>query len=70
MFEFFSSIASIITTVIDFIVNWTVQVFELLIRVFDSLAYLTSVVVLLPVYLQAFLLAMIGISVVLFVLGK
>lgn len=70
MFNFFSAIANIIETVVTYVVSFFTNLAVVIVRSIQALAYVVEVVVLLPTYLQVYLLAMLGVSAILFVLNK
>ena len=70
MFNFFSSIADIIGTVVDFVVSFFSNLAIVLVRSGQALAYVIAVIGYLPAYVKVFVLAMIGVSAILFVLNK
>lgn len=70
MFNFFSSVANFITTVVNYVVSFFTSLVVVVMRAVQALAYLVMVVGLLPSYLKVFVLAMIGVSAILFVLNK
>lgn len=70
MFKFFESIAGLITTIIDFVVNAVTSLIVVLVRCVQALAYMITVITLLPAYVKVYILAMLGVSVILFVINK
>lgn len=70
MFKFFTSIAGFITTIVKFVVSFFTSLAIVVVRCFQALAYVVEVVALLPAYVKVYLLAMIGVSVILFVINK
>lgn len=70
MFKFFAGIAQFITTAVDFIVDFFVSLITIITRTVQAIAYLFVVVGELPLYLKTYLLAMLGVSVLLFFLNK
>lgn len=70
MFNFFSAIANIIETVVTYVVSFFTNLAVVIVRSIQALAYVVEVVILLPTYLQVYLLAMLGVSAILFVLNK
>lgn len=70
MFNFFTSIANFISTAVNYIVSFFTSLVVVLVRAFQALTYLVVVIGLLPSYLKVFVLAMIGVSAILFVLNK
>ena len=70
MFKFFAGIAQFITTAVNFIVDFFVSLITIITRTVQAIAYLFLVVGELPLYLKTYLLAMLGVSVLLFFLNK
>lgn len=70
MFNFFSSIANIIGTVVEYVVSFFTNLAIVVVRSIQALAYVVEVVLLLPAYVQVYLLAMLGLSAILFVINK
>lgn len=70
MFKFFAAIAQFITTAVNFIVDFFVSLITIITRTVQAIAYLFVVVGELPLYLKTYLLAMLGVSVLLFFLNK
>lgn len=70
MFNFFSSIANLISTVVDYVVSFFVNLAVVIVRSIQALAYVVEVVLLLPTYVQVYILAMLGVSAILFVINK
>lgn len=70
MFNFFASIANFIATVVNYVISFFASLIVLIVRAVQALAYLVLVIGLLPSYLKVFVLAMIGVSVILFVINK
>ncbi len=70
MFSFFQSIANFITTIVNYVISMFTSLIVVIMRVVQALAYLVMVVGLLPSYLKVFVLAMIGVSAILFVINK
>ena len=70
MFNFFTSIAHFITTIVNYVVSFFTSLIVVILCAIQALGYLVLVVSLLPSYLKVFDLAMIGVSVILFVLNK
>ena len=70
MFKFFAGIASLITTIVNFVVQFFVSLITIITRTVQAIAYLFIVVGDLPLYLKTYLLAMLGVSVLLFFLNK
>lgn len=70
MFKFFAGIAQFITTAVNFIVDFFVSLISIITRTVQAIAYLFVVVGELPLYLKTYLLAMLGVSVLLFFLNK
>lgn len=70
MFKFFASIANLIATVVKYVVSVFTALFTLVVRILQAFAYILTVVGWLPGYLKVFVLAMIGVSVLLFVINR
>lgn len=70
MFKFFQGIANIIDTVVNYVVSFFVNLAVVLVRSIQALAYVLEVIALLPAYVRVYILAMIGVSAILFVLNK
>lgn len=70
MFNFFTSIAHFITTIVNYVISFFTSLIVVLVRVAQALAYLILVINLLPSYVKVFILAMIGVSAILFVINK
>jgi len=70
MFKFFAGIASLITTVVNFVVQFFVSLITVITRTVQALAYVLVAVGWLPLYVKTFVLAMIGVSVLLFFINK
>lgn len=70
MFKFFQGIASIIDTVVNYVVSFFTNLAVVLLRSIQALAYVLEVIALLPMYVKVYILAMIGVSAILFVLNK
>lgn len=70
MFNFFASIANIISTVVTYVISFFTNLAVVIVRSIQALAYVVEVVLLLPTYVQVYLLAMLGVSAILFVINK
>ena len=70
MFNFFTSIANLIDTIVTYAVNFTDSLITVLVRSVQALAYVVSVIAYLPSYVKVYLLAMIGVCGILFVINK
>lgn len=70
MFKFFTGIANIIDTVVNYVVSFFTNLAVVLLRSIQALAYVLEVIALLPTYVKVYILAMIGVSAILFVLNK
>ena len=70
MFKFFAGIASLITTVVNFVVSMFESLITIIVRTVQSITYIFTVVGFLPDYLKVYLLAMLGVSVLLFFINK
>lgn len=70
MFNFFASIANFIATVVNYVISFFTSLIIVIVRAVQALAYLVMVIGLLPSYLKVFVLAMIGVSAILFVINK
>lgn len=70
MFKFFQGIASIIDTVVNYVVSFFTNLAVVLLRSIQALAYVLEVIALFPMYVKVYILAMIGVSAILFVLNK
>lgn len=70
MFNFFTSIANFIETVVNYVISFFTSLMVLILRAIQALAYLVVVIGLLPSYLKVFVFAMIGVSAILFVINK
>lgn len=70
MFKFFTGIANIIDTVVNYVVSFFTNLAVVLIRSIQAFAYVLEVIALLPAYVKVYILAMIGVSAILFVLNK
>lgn len=70
MFNFFSGIADIISTVVEYVVTFFENLFVIITRSIQALAYVIAVIGYLPMYVKVYILAMIGVSAILFVLNK
>lgn len=70
MFKFFAGIAQFITTAVNFIIDFFISLITIITRTVQAIAYLFVVVGELPLYLKTYLLAMLGVSVLLFFLNK
>lgn len=70
MFNFFASIANFIETIVGYVVSFFTSLIVVIMRAVQALAYLVLVIGLLPSYLKVFVLAMIGVSAILFVINK
>lgn len=70
MFKFFEGIADIIATVVEYIVSFFTNLAIVLLRSVQALAYVLEVLALLPMYVKVYILAMIGVSAILFVINK
>lgn len=70
MFNFFTSIANLIATMVDYAVSFFTSLIVLVIRSAQALAYAVSVLFYLPTYVKAYVLAMVGVSAILFVINK
>lgn len=70
MFKFFAGISSIIDTVVNYVVSFFASLAVVLIRSIQALAYVLEVIALLPMYVKVYVLAMIGVSAILFVINK
>lgn len=70
MFNFFAGIADIIGTVVNFVITFFTNIVTVLQRSAQAVVYVVSVIVFLPEYVKVFILAMIGVSALLFVINK
>jgi hypothetical protein len=70
MFKFFAAIASFISTIVDFVVQFFVSLITVITRTVEALAYVLIAVAWLPTYVKVYVLAMIGVSVLLFFINK
>lgn len=70
MFNFFTSIANLIDTVVNFVISFFTSLIMVLVRSVQALSYIVVVIGLLPSYVKVFVLAMIGVSAILFVINK
>lgn len=70
MFKFFSGLADLITTIVDFVVQFFVSLITVITRTVQALAYVLVAVAWLPTYVKVYVLAMIGVSVLLFFINK
>lgn len=70
MFNFFSGIADIISTVVEYVVTFFENLFVIITRSIQALGYVIAVIGYLPMYVKVYILAMIGVSAILFVLNK
>lgn len=64
MFAFFDGVVQFLSTVIDFIINFFSGLLHFFVMLTSSLTFLSAVVAYLPVFLQVFVLAVIGMSIV------
>ncbi|MCI9188608.1 MAG: hypothetical protein HFH84_03090 [Lachnospiraceae bacterium] len=64
MFAFFDGVVQFLSTVIDFIINFFSGLLHFFVMLTSSLTFLAAVVAYLPVFLQVFVLAVIGMSIV------
>lgn len=70
MFKFFTSIANLIHTIVTFVVSFFTNLAIVIVRSIQALAYVVEVIALLPTYVKVYILAMIGVSAILFVINK
>lgn len=70
MFKFFAGIADIIATVVSYFVTFFETLIVILTRSVQALAYVVTVIGYSPAYVKAYILAMIGVSAILFILNK
>lgn len=70
MFKFFEGIADLITTIVGYVVDFFTSLIVVVIRSVQAMAYVITVVGFLPTYVKVFVLAMIGVSLILFFINK
>lgn len=70
MFNFFTSIANLIETVITFVISFFTSLIAVIGRAVQALAYIVVMIGLMPNYVRVFILAMVGVSAILFVINK
>lgn len=70
MFNFFESIANLISTVVGYVVSFFTSLIVLIVRAVQALAYIILVIGFLPSYVKVFVLGMISVSVILFLINK
>lgn len=70
MFKFFEGIADLITTIVGYVVDFFTSLIVVVVRAIQAMAYVVTVVGFLPTYVKVFVLAMIGVSLILFFINK
>ena len=70
MFKFFEGIADLITTIVGYVVDFFTSLIAVVIRAVQAMVYVVTVVGFLPTYVKVFVLAMIGVSLILFFINK
>lgn len=70
MFNFFSSIANLISTIVGYVVSFFTNLIIILTRSVQALVYVVEVIGYSPAYVKVYILAMIGVSAILFILNK
>lgn len=70
MFKFFEGIADLITTIVGYVVDFFTSLFAVVVRAVQAMVYVVTVVGFLPTYVKVFVLAMIGVSLILFFINK
>lgn len=70
MFNFFASIADLISTVVTFVIDTLANIIIVIGRSVQALAYVVVVLADLPEYLGVYVIAMISVSVILFIINK
>lgn len=70
MFNFFASIADLISTAVTFIIDMVTTLITVITRSVQALAYVVVVLAYLPGYLGVYVLAMVSVSVILFIINK
>lgn len=70
MFKFFEGIADLITTIVGYVVDFFTSLIAVVVRAVQAMVYVVTVVGFLPIYVKVFVLAMIGVSLILFFINK
>lgn len=70
MFKFFEGIADLITTIVGYVVDFFTSLIVVVVRAVQAMVYVVTVVGYLPTYVKVFVLAMIGVSLILFFINK
>lgn len=70
MFKFFAGIADLIGTIVGYVVSFFENLILILTRSVQALAYVVTVIGYAPAYVKVYILAMIGVSAILFILNK
>lgn len=70
MFKFFEGIADLITTIVGYVVDFFTSLIAVVVRAVQAMVYVVTVVGFLPTYVKVFVLAMIGVSLILFFINK
>lgn len=70
MFKFFEGIADLITTIVGYVVDFFTSLIVVVVRSVQAMAYVITVIGFLPAYVKVFVLAMIGVSLILFFINK
>ena len=70
MFKFFSSIASIFTTIVDFVVNLVQMLLGLISLIVNAFAFLVRIVAELPPFLLPFALGFVSLAILFQVINK
>ena len=70
MFKFFEGIADLITTIVGYVVDFFTSLIVVVVRAVQAMVYVVTVVGYLPAYVKVFILAMIGVSLILFFINK
>lgn len=70
MFKFFEGIADLITTIVGYVVDFFTSLIAVVVRAVQAMVYVVTVVGFLPTYVKVFILAMIGVSLILFFINK
>ena len=70
MFNFFASIANLVSTVVNYVISFFTSLIVVLVRVAQAMVYVVQVIAFLPSYVKVYILAMVGVSAILFVINK
>lgn len=70
MFKFFDTLISFLQTIVTFVANFILTIIYVISFVLKGVVYVFTIVAYLPPWVMAFVVAVIGFSVVLFILNR